>query len=354
MSDLLDLRDRFDVGPGWLDAASMGVPPRTVSAAMRDAVDAWARGEPTPRTYEAPVARARELFAGLVGVPASQVAVGNQAAVAVAMVAASQPAGSEVLVAEGEFTSVTFPFEVAPGVAVRRVALAGLADAVRPSTTLVAVSSVQSSDGALADLTAIREAADRHGARVLVDATQAAGWLPFDADSVDYSVTSAYKWLLNPRGTTFLTVRPDAMAALRPVDASWFAGEDVWSSIYTDTMVLAADARRYDISPAWLSWVGAVPALELITEVGVEAIHAHDVALADGLRERLGMAPAGSAIVSVPLAGGVERLAHAGIRCAARAGAARLAFHLWNTSEDVELAASVLRDGDPSPKTATV
>ena len=44
-----------------------------------------------------------------------------------------------------------------------------------------------------------------------------------------------------------------------------------------------ADARRFDLSPAWLSWVGAAPALALLEEVGVEAIHAHDVGLAEPL-----------------------------------------------------------------------
>ena len=50
------------------------------------------------------------------------------------------------------------------------------------------------------------------------------------------------------------------------------------ASYYGAPLRLAADARRFDLSPAWLNWVGTAPALALIEEVGVETIHAHDLA----------------------------------------------------------------------------
>jgi selenocysteine lyase/cysteine desulfurase len=54
------------------------------------------------------------------------------------------------------------------------------------------------------------------------------------------------------------------------------------------------------------------------------------------------MEPAGSAIVSVRREGARERLAAAGVVCAARAGGARLAFHLYNTEDDVARALDAL------------
>ena len=80
----------------------------------------------------------------------------------------------------------------------RTAPLAGLADAVEPATTLVAVSAVQSSTGELADLAAVGEAARAHDALVLVDATQACGWLPLDAADGDFVVVHTYKWLHVP------------------------------------------------------------------------------------------------------------------------------------------------------------
>jgi hypothetical protein len=56
---------------------------------------------------------------------------------------------------------------------------------------------------------------------------------------------------------------------------------------------LAGDARRFDVSPAWMAWVGGAPALELLEAVGTEAIHAHDVGLANRFREGIGLEPGG-------------------------------------------------------------
>jgi selenocysteine lyase/cysteine desulfurase len=46
------------------------------------------------------------------------------------------------------------------------------------------------------------------------------------------------------------------------------------------------------------------------------------------------MPPAGSAIVALHRPGAGERLAAAGVVSSVRAGAVRLAFHLYNTPED--------------------
>ena len=72
------------------------------------------------------------------------------------------------------------------------------------------------------------------------------------------------------------------------------------------------------------------------------AVHAHATGLADALRARLGMPPAGSAIVAVPREGAAESLVAAGVRASTWAGAARLSFHLYSTEEDLDLAATAL------------
>jgi selenocysteine lyase/cysteine desulfurase len=103
--------------------------------------------------------------------------------------------------------------------------------------------------------------------------------------------SAAYKWLFSPRGTAFGVVRPERLGMLRPLYAGWYAGDDRWTSIYGPPLRLAKDARRLDISPAWLAWAGTVPALELLTEVGIATIHRHDLALANALRGRLRLPP---------------------------------------------------------------
>lgn len=91
--------------------------------------------------------------------PSSWVAVGGQVSVFAGLVAASLRPGSEVLTAEGDFTSILLPFhaQARRGVTVREVPLDRLADAVATGTGLVSVSAVQSADGRIADLDALRE-----------------------------------------------------------------------------------------------------------------------------------------------------------------------------------------------------
>jgi selenocysteine lyase/cysteine desulfurase len=209
-------------------------------------------------------------------VAADDVAVGSQVSAFVGLVALSLPRGARVVACAEDFTSVLFPLlaQEARGVRVDLVPLADLVDAL-DGADLVAVSAVQSADGRLADLDAIAAAAGANGARTLVDTTQALGWLPVDCSRFDYTACHGYKWLLSPRGTAYLTIRPERRDALVPHAAGWYAGADVPASYYGAPLRLAADARRFDQSPAWFAWVGAAPALALLEDVGIEAVHAH-------------------------------------------------------------------------------
>lgn len=342
-------RSQFAPVPGYLNAASMGLPPRGVVQAMSGALQEWTQGTAGPAGYDDAVARSRSLFADLVGVRADQVAIGSQVSVTAGTVAASLPDGAQVLCVDGDFSSMVHPFLVHAdrGVTVRHVPLDALADAVRASTALVAFSGVQSACGSVADTSAVVEAAAAHGAVTFCDLTQAAGWMPVDASRYDITVTSAYKWLCAPRGSTFTTLGDDVAERLplRPVNAGWYAGDDVWGSCYGPGMRLAADARRFDVSPAWLAWVGTVPALELFCSLDVAEVRAWDGALADSLLVGLGLEPQGRAVVSLedPTGRLLERLTAAGLSVAGRAGRVRLAFHLWNDEGDVERALTALR-----------
>ncbi|MGI8694106.1 MAG: aminotransferase class V-fold PLP-dependent enzyme [Geodermatophilaceae bacterium] len=313
---------------------------------MSDALDAWRRGRAEPEAYDALVTRSRVAFARLVNAPPETVAIGATASGLIGQVAASLSADAEVLTADGDFTSLLFPFlaQEPRGVTVRSVPLAQLAEQIRPTTSLVAVSAVQSSNGAVVDFAALRSAADEHGARVLLDATQAAGWLPLRAPDWEYVVVAAFKWLCCLRGAAFMAVQREVLDEIVPHSASWYAGEDIWSAVYGGPLRLAKDARRLDSPPAWLSYVGAAPALELLADVGVEAIHRYDVEIANAFRAGLDLPAGDSAIVSLPLdADATARLTTAGVRTAGRAGATRFSFHLYTDLSDVNSAVAAIR-----------
>jgi selenocysteine lyase/cysteine desulfurase len=341
--DLAAVAREFAPGTTYLNTATMGLPPARTVAALHAAIAEQAAGRVDAVGYDTQVRAARGAFARLAGVAERQVAVGATVAEHVGMVAQALPDGAEVLIAAGEFTSVTASFQHRPGLRVRVAPLERLAEAVTPGTALVAVSVVQSADGRVVDLVAVREATQRVGARLLLDATQAAGWLPLapHAAAADYLVCAGYKWLLTPRGVSFFAVAPEAMDGLRPIAPGWYAGEDPWASCY-DEVVLAGSARRFDHSPAWLPFVGADHSLALIEELTPDLIGAHDLALAARCREglrALGHTPvtADSAIVSVPGLGDLaKQLAEDDIRVSARAGGLRLSFHLYSTEADVD------------------
>jgi selenocysteine lyase/cysteine desulfurase len=90
--------------------------------------------------------------------------------------------------------------------------------------------------------------------------------------------------------------------------------------------------------------VATAPALELLLDVGIDTIHAHDVGLANRMRAALDLPPSNSAIVSAPLPGARERLDAAGIIAAERGGRLRCSWHLYNTAADVDALLDVVLD----------
>ncbi|MFF4395517.1 aminotransferase class V-fold PLP-dependent enzyme [Streptomyces sp. NPDC001480] len=335
------VRAEFAPKSTYLNTASNSLLPARTVAALHEAAMTRAEGRPLGPLYE-DVEACRAGYARLAGVPADRVAVGASVAAHSGVIAASLPAGAEVLTAEDDFTSVLNPFHVRGDLKVRTVPLERIAESVRPDTALVAVSAAQSADGRIADLAAVREAARAHGARTYVDFSQAAGWLPMDADAYDFSASVSFKWLLGPHGAAFLVV-PEDFGGLTPVLAGWVAGERPWDSCYGPVSELAHSARRFDLTHALFTCAGLRRSLDLIEELGVTAVREHDLALADRFRTglaSLGHEPVpapGSAIVSVPGLGDRQPdLSHAGIEVSNRAGNLRASFHVYNTPAEVD------------------
>ncbi|NUR85254.1 MAG: aminotransferase class V-fold PLP-dependent enzyme, partial [Nonomuraea sp.] len=309
----VDFATLWDVEPGWLNTASYGIPPRRAYAELQSVLADWSRGGSDWQPWDASVGRSRAAFARMVGAAAADVMISSTASQIMSTVATALPAGARVLIPEIEFTSNVFPWAVAAQV--EAVPADRLADAIGPGTDAVAFSLVQSATGYVAEVADIVAAAREHDALVIADGSQACGWLPVSVEGLDALACAAYKWLMAPRGAAFGYLSPRLRERMRPLAANWYGGAG--ESYYGLPLRLQDDARAFDLSPAWFSYVGAAPALELLNELGVERIHEHDVALANRFRTGLGLEPSNTAIVSVDAPG--ERLAAAGIRAAVRA-----------------------------------
>lgn len=337
-----DARELWEAAEVYCNTASYGLPPRPAWEALQSALHDWHGGRTSWEQWGQSTEGARAAFARLVGIGVDRVAVGSTVSELVGSVVTALPAGARVLVPDVEFTSTLFPLLVQQRLDVRTVPPNRLVEAIGDGAAAVAFSAVQMSSGEVADLDAVAAAAASTGAITICDATQALGWLPVDANRFDAVVCAAYKWLMSPRGSAFISVSERLLDRTVPHSAGWYAGQDVHASYFGPPLRLAHDARRLDLSPAWFSWVGTQPALDVIERIGVRAIQAHDVALANRFRAGLGLAPANSAIVCADVPDAAERLHRAGIIAALRAGRLRTSWHVYNDTADVDRVLDVL------------
>jgi selenocysteine lyase/cysteine desulfurase len=329
---------------GYLDTATYGLPPRSTLRAMEETLAGWRTGQRW-RDWEEDGEACRALFAGLVGARAEDVALVAAASVGAGLVAASLPVapGSNVVLYERDFTSAMLPWQslTLRGVEIRQVPLEAIAEAVDERTAAVSVSLIQSAEGRVVDLDALRKT----GARIFLDATQAVGTYPIDLTGVDYLVAHGYKWLLCPRGLAFLYVSPERRAEIAPWTAGWKSRPDPYEDYY-GIPELTAEARGLDVSIPWFSAAGGRPSLELFASLGIDRVAAHNLALARALTAELDLPEAASPIVCIRVEdaeGAAGRLRDAGVACSTRGGFVRLSFHLYNDEEDVALAAGALR-----------
>ncbi|HEU4657108.1 MAG TPA: aminotransferase class V-fold PLP-dependent enzyme [Capillimicrobium sp.] len=352
MGDRLSIeaaRAEFDLGDlAYLDTPSQGVPTRAGAEALARALDAWRSGRADYEDWEADADVARIAVAALLGVPPGDVALVPTVAIAAALLAVSEPGGC-VVVPEAEYRSNLYPWLTRQDV--RLVEGTPLTDAILEAiderVSLVAVSSVQAVDGRAVDLARIVEAAHAHGARVFVDATQGLGAVGRDlaASGADAIAAAGYKFLLGGRGSGYLYLRPE-LQALQPVAAGPRASAD--GGAYGPPYRLRDDAGRFDQSLAWHAWPPARAGAELLAAVGADALERHATGLVARVRE--GLAERGLAgrlapeegptpIVSVRCddpEGVVAALAADGVRAAARGGAIRAGFHLFNDDEHAD------------------
>jgi selenocysteine lyase/cysteine desulfurase len=240
---------------GYLDTATYGLPPRATVAAVEQTLASW-QGRGSWLDWEQDGEACRELFAQIVGAQPEDIAYVAAASVAAGIVAASLPAEADanIVLYERDFDSVLFPWRplAERGVELRMLPLERLAEGIDERTTLVAVSLVQSSDGRMPDLAAIKAA----GTRLFLDGTQAVGSIPVSLEGVDYLVAHSYKWLLSPRGLCVFYVRPERLPEITPWLAGWKSRSDPFEDYY-GAPELASDAHRLDVSIPWFSAAGA-------------------------------------------------------------------------------------------------
>jgi selenocysteine lyase/cysteine desulfurase len=339
-----------------------------VREAYQRALSEWVSGRFDYNAAEQAGEECRRIFAGLVGALPEEVALIPSVSSAAGVVAAQLgPArmGENIVVGAEEYTSNYYPWLLLRdrGYDVRTVSFADgpplvddYAVAVNAQTRLLAVSAVQSSTGAPANLAALAEIVHRGGGWLFVDACQAAGAVPLDvrAADVDFLATSGHKFLCGTRGMGYLFVRSGLVPALRPVTPGWKAARDPLRSFYGPEMNLSSTASKLDSSLAWFAALGERAALRIFEQLGAQQIFEHNRDLVRRLRERMagdGMSTRDtggevrSTIISIPVKQPEEmlrRFAEDRIVASVRAGRVRISLHFYNSPEDIDLVATLL------------
>ncbi len=366
---LSDIRAEFPAldDIAYLNTATMAVGSRSARQVLEHAVERWSAGRFDWTESERAGDEARAVFAGIIGARVEEVALVPAASVGAAIVAHNLPdaqRGENVVVADIEFSSNYFPWLLLKerGYTVHTVSSGdGLSvDAYERmtdgGTRLIAVSAVQSSNGYRADLAGLSALAARSGARLFVDASQAAGAVPIDVirEGVDYLAAASHKFLLGCRGFGYLFVRQERLAEMHPVVPGWKAARKPLESFYGPMMDLSATASKLDASLPWFSALAERASLGLFTRFGIDAILERNADLSRRLHEKLADSVTGftpfepasrSTIVSLPLPSVdtvMARLREAGVVATARAGRLRLSVHFYNSDEDIDRAAAIL------------
>ncbi|HZI11885.1 MAG TPA: aminotransferase class V-fold PLP-dependent enzyme [Myxococcus sp.] len=367
-------RDLFPVLREQLYLNHAGVAPTSLRAA--EAVRGWMddlvhHGIKHERGWEAHCERVRALGARLLNAEPGEVAFVRNTSHGLGLVAEGldwKP-GDEVAVA----SSLEYPSNVYPwlhlkdrGVAVREIETpAGgvtpeaVAAALTPRTRLVAVSSVQFATGYRTDLDAVGALCERAGVLFCVDGIQSVGCVPVDVKKsrIHFLSADSHKWMLGISGIGLLYVAKEVLPRLRPVLVGWRSTTDAWN-FNRSHFELRPDAGKLEEGSAAYTGIYALgTALELLLEVGLEAIEARIHGLLARLEEGLkglgcevGPAPEHRAGILTFLPPGVQPralgvyLAERDVAHSVRRGRIRLSPHFYNTPEEMDRLVALVRD----------
>jgi selenocysteine lyase/cysteine desulfurase len=362
-------RSFFPVANDLVYLNHAGVAPvstRVEEAVRRYLAEATRRGAfDYARAYDAEVERVRGRAARLIGASPDEVAFVKNTTEGLGLVAAGLDwqDGDQVVSCDLEYPSNVYPWWslAARGVETvmlraegGRLPIEAIEKALRSARVrVVALSSVEFGSGQRHDLEAIGRLCQERGALFCVDAIQSLGCLPTDVarERIDFLAADGHKWLLSVEGCGLFYCARRVQDLVRPRVVGW---RSVVRNQDFDTyhLELQPGAGRFEEGTPNTAGIFALgAAIDLLLELGIDAVAARVLALTDrlaaGLRERgaLCRSPRGpgeaSGIVSFalpdePVERTVARLRARRIFVVARRGGVRASPHFYNDEAEID------------------
>ena len=361
----------------YLNLAGQSPLPRAAIRAVQSALE-WKKFPqklPDEAFFGLP-ASVRKKLAALIGAPPAEVAVTSGASAGLAIVASGYPwkPTDEVLIPRGEFPAhftTWLPLQDAGKLCVRIINPRerfltddDVISAITPNTRIISISHSRFDNAARCDARKIADAVHAVGGMLLLDASQTAGAVPMDVNSLgaDFLVCAGYKWTLGPFGTGFFWARADRLAELRGAPAYWMALENAhdFSKLSSGEARLLEAAQRFDAPETsnFFNLAAWDASLDLVLDAGAQTVWDHNRALIQQLIDRL---PLDRCVLASPAdenlrgpyvcvqartpgrtLGLYQKLREANVFVSLREGALRVAPYLYNSERDIDRLIRVL------------
>lgn len=363
----------FDPEIIYLNHASTGMLPRKSAEAMKEYIDALASaGEPSMDGLLAMQQEFRNQSAQLLDVQPHEIAFirNTSDGLALALHSINWKPGDNMVVQEDAFPASLYVAAYCfPQVEKRYVPLRDGSDfyerldqQIDARTRAVVLDYVHFLSGFRLDLMQLGELKCQKNFYIIVDGIQGLGAVQVSLkdSNVDFFSAGGVKWLNAPAGTGIFYIRQEILHELIPFHIGWASAEYPDLNSLYPVRPLYPDARRYQAANEnFIGMNGLVESLKMIHEIGTTTIETKIKAITE--RAIAELKKGGFVLLTTERwinRGGIVAFKHPKIEskkifehlqtrrivCSLREGYVRLAFHFYNTDEELQQVVSCINE----------